>query len=168
MGDAIIMKGFTVSALLTFILLIACEEITTVNPVPVIEFKKFTLKEGRDTLGNMVFEGKLLFSFSDDDGADLSNTPYGDTIYSIITIPYIKNPGNLYVKSDFDTVNNYLIYDNNMKISKVGQNKTLHGDIEITRYYLKVPADTIRYEFYIIDKDKNMSNVEVTSDIGFR
>ncbi|MBN2212965.1 MAG: hypothetical protein JW723_01865 [Bacteroidales bacterium] len=162
------MKNHTISLTVIVILLIACEEITTVNPVPVIEFKEFTLTEGKDTLGNVVFEGKLLFGFSDDDGADLSNTPYGDTIYSIITIPYIKNPDHSYAESDFDTVNNYLIYDEDMNISKVGQNKTLHGDIEITRYYFLIPADTIRYEFYIIDKDNNRSNVEVTSDIGFR
>ena len=161
-------KGFTISVLFTVILLTACEEITTINPVPVIEFKEFTLEEGRDTLGNPVFEGKLLFSFSDDDGADLANTPYKDTLYSIITVPYIKNPDNSYIESDFDTVNNYLIYDQDMNISKVGQNQTLHGDIEITRYYFMIPADTIRYEFYIIDKDDNQSNVEVTSDIGFR
>ncbi len=162
------MKGFSISAIVVVILLTACEEITTINPIPVIEFKEFTLEEGRDTLGNTVFEGKLLFSFSDDDGADLANTPYADTLYSIITVPYIKNPDDSYVKSDFDTVNNYLIYDDDMNISKVGQNQTLHGDIEITRYYLTIPADTIRYEFYIIDKDDNQSNVEVTSDIGFR
>ena len=162
------MKDITISILVAVMLLIACEEITTINPVPVIEFKEFTLKEGRDTMGNLVFEGRLLFNFSDDDGADLGYTPYGDTIYSIITIPYIKNPDKSYVESDFDTVGNYLIYDEDMNISKVGQNKTLHGDIEITRYYFLIPADTIRYEFYIIDKDDNQSNVEVTSDIGFR
>ncbi len=162
------MKYHTISIFFALILLLACEEITTVDPVPVIKFKEFTLEEGRDTLGNLVFEGKLLFSFSDDDGADLSRTAYGDTIYSIITLPYIKNPDNTYIESDFDTVNNYLIYDENMNISKVGQNKTLHGDIEITRYYFFIPADTVRYEFYIIDRDENQSNVEVTSDIGFR
>jgi hypothetical protein len=162
------MKNFILFVISAIMLLPACEEITTVNPVPVINFKEFTLTQGRDTLGNLVFEGKLLFSFSDDDGADLSQTPYGDTIYTIITIPYIKNPDKSYVESDFDTVNNYLIYDQDMNISKVGQNKTLHGDIEITRYYFFIPADTIRYEFYIIDADDNESNVEVTSDIGFR
>lgn len=161
------MKFFSIS-IFTVILLVACEEITNINPVPVIEFKEFTLTEGRDSLGNLVFEGKLLFSFSDDDGADLSKTPYGDTIYAIITEPFIKNPDNSYMVSDFDTVNNYLIYDDDMNISKVGQNKTLHGDIEITRYYFFIPADTIRYEFYIIDRDENQSNIEVTSDIGFR
>lgn len=162
------MKVFIISAIIAVILVTACEEITTINPIPVIEFKEFTLEEGRDTLGNMVFEGKLLFSFSDDDGADLAYTPYGDTLYSIITVPYIKHPDNSYVESDFDTVNNYLIYDEDMNISKVGQNQTLHGDIEITRYYFMIPADTVRYEFYIVDKDDNQSNVEVTSDIGFR
>ena len=161
------MKQFTISVIV-LMLLLACEEITTVNPVPVIKYKGFILTEGRDSLGNLVFEGKLVFSFSDDDGADLSKTPYGDTIYSIITEPFIKNTDNSYTESDFDTVNNYLIYDEDMNISKVGQNKTLHGDIEITRYYFFVPADTIRYEFYIIDRDENQSNVEVTSDIGFR
>src|SRR4030043_2481171 len=107
MWDSIIMKDITITILAAVMLLIACEEITTINPVPVIEFKEFTLKEGRDTMGNLVFEGRLLFNFSDDDGADLGYTPYGDTIYSIITIPYIKNPDKLYVESDFDTVDNY-------------------------------------------------------------
>lgn len=149
------------------VILAACEEITTVNPVPVIRFKEFSLEMGRDTLGNIVYTGKLLFDFSDDDGADLAEVPYKDTLYSIITIPYIK-VDTQYIKSDFDTINNYLIFDPDMNIVKVGQNKTLKGEMEITRFYFEIPADTIRYEFYIIDHDKNLSNIEVTSDIGFR
>ena len=152
---------------LTIIIAVACEKITTVNPIPVIKFKDFTLEQGRDTLGNLVYVGKLLFSFSDDDGADLNTSAYGDTIYSIITTPYIK-VDTQYIVSDFDTVHNYLIYDQDMNINKTGQNKTLHGDIEITRNYYVVPADTIRYKFYIVDINGNISNTETTSDIGFR
>ncbi len=156
-----------ISLFLVIIFVVACEKITTVNPVPVIKFKDFTLKQGIDSLGNHVYVGTLLFNFSDDDGADLNTSPYGDTIYSIITTPYIKIDTQ-YIVSDFDTVHNYLIYDQDMNINKTGQNKTLHGDIEITRYYYIIPADTVRYEFYIIDNEGNISNTETTSDIAFR
>jgi hypothetical protein len=162
------MKNFIISVFVTVLLLPACEKVTTINPIPVIKFKEFTLTQGIDSsLGNLVYEGKLLFGFSDDDGADLNNVPLKDTIYSIFTTPFIKNPDNSYVESDLDTVY-YLIYDEDMNINKVGQNKTLHGDIEITKYYFIVPADTIRYEIYITDRNGNKSNVETTYDIGFR
>ncbi|MFO7658409.1 MAG: hypothetical protein R6W78_15230 [Bacteroidales bacterium] len=160
-------RRIIICTILMGIIFAACEEITTVNPVPAIRHREFTLEMGRDTLGNIVYVGKLLFDFSDDDGADLYNTPYGDTIYSIVTVPYIK-VDTQYIESDFDTIGNYLIYDPDMNIVKVGQNKTLKGEIEITRYYFEIPADTIRYEYYIIDREKNRSNTEVTNDIGFR
>lgn len=173
-------RFFYIFVLILVILILACEEITTVNPVPVIKFKEYTLELGRDTtdLANLVFIGKLLFEFNDGDGADLSDaavtyttqdgiTINGDTLYKIISTPFIKVDSQ-YIESNFDTINNYLIYDKDMNINKVGQNKTLKGEIEITRYFLYIPADTVRFEFYIIDRDGNISNTETTYDIGFR
>lgn len=160
------MKKLLLFTFITLLLLPACEKITNINPVPVIKFREYTLEQARDTLGNTLIQGKLLFDFSDDDGADLSTKSFGDTIYSIFTTPYIKNPDNTYLKAEFDTTY-YLVYDENMNISKVGQNKTLHGDMEITKNFYVIPADTIRYDFYIVDIDGNKSNVEQTNDIGF-
>ena len=167
----------TIVLILILFFAIACEKITTVNPVPVITFKEFTLSL-IDTLGNTYPQGKLRFGFVDGDGADLAdaNVTYtniygqainGDTLYSIILTPYIK-VDTQYVESDFDTINNYLIYDSDMNIAKVGQNKTLKGEIEVSRLFLYVPADTLRFDFYIVDRDGNKSNVETTPDIGFR
>lgn len=151
---------------------IACEKIEDVNPVPSIKFKEFNL-EPAYILGNQGWEGTLLFEFNDDDGGDLSDIFQKDsidTIFSIIFTPFIK-VGNDYVYADFDTLNYYLSYkyDENgyEEIKKDGQNKTLKGDWTIKKQYLVKPADTIRYEFYMIDRQGNKSNVEVTSDIGF-
>lgn len=54
-----------------------------------------------------------------------------------------------------------------------GQNKTLKADIEVRLEYLRsaqideMPYDTIKYEFYLIDRDFNRSNTIKTPEIYF-
>jgi hypothetical protein len=56
----------------------------------------------------------------------------------------------------------------NEKLNRVGQNKTIKGEIKINIQYFIIPAqDTLRYEFYILDRAGNRSNTAYTSDIGF-
>jgi hypothetical protein len=54
-------------------------------------------------------------------------------------------------------------------LDRVGQNKTVKGFIRIEMYFFVIPEyDTIRYDFYIVDRALNKSNIESTSDIGFK
>jgi hypothetical protein len=54
------------------------------------------------------------------------------------------------------------------QLNRVGQNKTVKGEIKVQIYYfLAPPYDTIRYDFYIVDRNGNKSNIESTTDIAF-
>jgi hypothetical protein len=51
-------------------------------------------------------------------------------------------------------------------MERLGQNKILRGTISVTFLYLFYsPTDTIRYDFYIMDRAMNESNVASTSEI---
>jgi hypothetical protein len=166
-------KKYLYPVILFFLLSVACEKIENVNPVPSISFKEFTMERGY-VLGNLIWKGTLVFEFIDEDGGNLSGMfekDTIDTIFSVLFTPFIK-VDNQYIQSDFDTLNFYLTYDKknsrHEEIQKKGQNKSLKGDWEISiLYFIKPPADTIRYEFYMVDRQGNKSNVEVTSDIAF-
>lgn len=149
------------------LLYISCEKITTYSDRPEIKFKSFNIEKVKDTLGNLLWKGVISFEFIDGNGADLLNANEGDTLYSIHFQSFFKINCN-YIKTDFDTLTSYFIYDSKMKISKTGQNKSLIGEIQITRLYYKKEKDTLKYEFYIIDREGNKSNIEQTSDGIFK
>ncbi|NJK84612.1 MAG: hypothetical protein HC906_00125 [Bacteroidales bacterium] len=165
-------RRFLPYCLFIFILVLSCEKIEDANPIPSISFKEFKL-EKKVLLENDTWVGNLVFEFRDDDAGDIQDIfskDSIDTIFSVIFNPFIKT-GNEYMPADFDTLNYHLAYyyrtADYEEILKKGQNKSLKGDWTIQMLYLKKPADTIRYEFYMIDRDGNKSNVEVTTDIGF-
>ncbi len=57
----------------------------------------------------------------------------------------------------------------NEKLDREGKNKTIKGEISLMIYYFITPVhDTIRYDFYILDRAGNKSNTATTTDIAFR
>jgi len=150
--------------------LLSCSGIETLPVIPYIEFKEFTLSEDVDDLGNKILSGLLLFTFQDGDGdvglhepdtimpGDTSNFNLFFTLYEKIEGEYIEVPEEelgapLYYRIPF--------------IEREGQNKTLKGDIEVEFEYLEIEYDTIRYSFYILDRQLHKSNVDTTPDISF-
>jgi len=146
-----------------FIIFFSCERITTYSDIPEIKFKNFNIEKFKDTLGNFIWKGTIVFEFIDGDGADLIDIEEGDTLYSIHFKSFFKINGS-YILCDFDTATSYFIYDNKMNIRKTGQNKSLIGKIQITRLYYKKEKDTLRYEFFLVDRKGNKSNIEQTTD----
>ncbi len=64
---------------------------------------------------------------------------------------------------DTVTFNQLLPYDS--KMDRVGQNKTIKGNIRVDiSFPPTLPYDTMRFEFYIRDRALHKSNIEVTSD----
>jgi hypothetical protein len=145
----------------------SCEPFEKVSDVPEIHFKSYEAYQ-LDTIGNTIVAGELIFSFQDgnaDFGLDTTLNPL-DTI-NFFMIPYSK------VDGIYDSINadlygrKYAIYRND-RLDRTGQNKTIRGDIKLQIYYfIPPPYDTIRYDFYIVDRAGNESNVESTSDIVF-
>jgi hypothetical protein len=145
---------------------IACEPFEKVSEIPQITFKDFRLFE-IDTLSNTIKVGELAFDFIDGD-ADLGVNPEysgsNDSI-NLYLIPFEKTDG-MYVQIPGDTLKYQIRYDE--KLDRIGQNKTIKGEISLIIYYFIEPAyDTIKYDFYIYDRARHQSNVESTSDIGF-
>ena len=154
--------------LFALILCTSCEPFEKVSDVPEIHFISYKTY-WIDTLNFTVKAGELVFSFQDGN-ADfgLNNTVLNpDDTVNLFLIPYRKLDG-AYEPIDESTYGRkYAIY-NSEQLIRTGQNKTIKGEIKVQIYYfLDPPYDTIRYDFYIVDRAKNESNVESTSDIGF-
>ncbi len=166
-------RNFFFIFLLAALLVIACELPETVSSVPEITFKSFLLEDRKDSLGNEGKLGTLKFNFIDGD-ADLGSYVYDyDTTeeslakkYNVFLIPFEKLTDGYYDSVETEPLK-YIIRQNE-KLDRVGQNKTVKGEIAISiQYSLIPPQDTLRYEFYIIDRARNRSNLAYTTDIGF-
>jgi hypothetical protein len=145
----------------------SCEPIQKVSDVPEIKFKSFSLFE-MDTLGFRIKVGEMVFSFIDgnaDFGVDAASNSQ-DTLNLILT-PFKKLNG-LYDSINMDTYGRRYTVLNNESLVRVGQNKTIKGEIKLQIYYFVTPPfDTLKYDFYILDRAGNKSNVASTTDIGF-
>jgi len=145
----------------------SCEPFEKVSDVPEIHFKKYT-SFVIDTLDMIVPVGELVFSFVD-----------GDADFGIDTMLRYADTVNLFLNAfqkvggDYDSVNantygrKYGIFRDE-QMDRTGGNTTIKGDIKLQIYYfLTPPFDTIRYEFYIVDRAGHKSNIESTTDIAF-
>jgi hypothetical protein len=153
--------------LVSAILSTSCEPFEKVSEVPEIHFMRYTPYLA-DTLDLIISAGELVFSFQDgnaDFGLDTINNPE-DTVNFFLN-PYQKING-VYDSIDADVYGRKYAIHNHERMGRTGQNKTIKGEIKLQIFYLlSPPYDTIRYDFYIIDRAGNKSNVESTSDIAF-
>jgi hypothetical protein len=171
------MKKIILITGIAFLLVTGCVETEPVSTIPQITFKSFDLFETYNTdLDIRLLVGVLEFSFIDGDaniGMIGVLNPF-DTIpenmYNLFLVPYEKIDSN-YIPIEIDTTlpEPYYRIMRDEKMDRTGQNKTIKGTITLyIQYYIVPEYDTMRYEFYIYDRAKNKSNVEVTSDIGFK
>ncbi|NTV84606.1 MAG: hypothetical protein HGA23_09955 [Bacteroidales bacterium] len=147
--------------------IVSCEAIEEVSDVPEIQFKSFILGE-IDSLGFNIKTGELVFSFIDGD-ADIGipTSGRGEDTLNLFLLPF-KKTDMVYDSLDMDIYGRQYAVLNDEKLIRIGQNKTIKGEIKVQIYYFIVPPfDTMRYDFYITDRAGHKSNVESTSDIGF-
>jgi hypothetical protein len=167
-------RNFLIFTMISGFLMMACEPPEKVSPIPEITFKSFLLEDYVDSLDNRGKLGTLKFDFIDGDAdigsyvADTETTEESlKTKYNVFLIPFEKLPNGYYDSVESDPLKYIIRY--NEKLDRVGQNKTIKGEIKISIQYSIIPSqDTLRYEFYILDRARNKSNVAYTSDIGFR
>jgi len=167
------MKRLLIIVPLLTIIAISCVKFDPVSPVPEITFKSLDLASIVDTsLDNPnLIVGVLLFEFIDGDAnigveeADANNTELSDSIrYNLFLTPYSKIDG-VYSLIEYDTIPPYYSIIRDQKLDRVGQNKTIKGDI--TLVIIDLPDyDTIRYDFMLRDRAGNNSNIEITTDLG--
>jgi len=143
-----------------------CEPIEKVSEVPEIAFNSFELYQ-IDSLGIVIQAGELAFSFVDGD-ADIGLRIGDSDTVNLFLVPLEKVAADVYEMAENADTIKYRILDNE-KFTRTGQNKTLKGEIRLQLFYFLPPAaDTLRYDFYMVDRAGNKSNIESTTDIGFR
>jgi hypothetical protein len=155
--------------------LLACVKTEQVSPVPQVDFKSFQLVDSIDLLGNHIKIGELEFSFIDGDADFGLETAYDSTRpdsenYNIFLFPYEKiDTFYIPVVPDSGHPPPFYRVERADALDRVGQNKTIRGTVTLKIGYYPVPEfDTMRYDFYIIDRAFHKSNIESTPDIGFR
>ena len=156
---------FTLAAMLP-----GCPGIESLPDIPYIEFRDFTLAPAVDDLGNEIIRGELVFFFQDGDGDVGLNEPdtifQGDSSQYNLFFTMFKKENQEYYELNEEELNSPLYYRIPF-IEREGQNKTLKGEIQVTFEYLTIDYDTIRYTFYIVDREEHKSNTDTTYDISF-
>lgn len=161
-------KKYIIIFILPVIISVSCRKIEQLPPEPSIEFLNFAVFDTIDILGNLCKGGRLNFYFQDGDGNLGLPTPDGTqsdttnlflTMYRKVNGIMTEVPGNDPLKpSDYR-----IPY-----MERTGQNKILKGTISITLLYLfysPEDTDTVMYDFFIKDRENNISNTESTGEI---
>lgn len=158
---------YTVIFSLLMIAAASCKKIEHLPPVPYIEFRSFEVLDTTDILGNRAKAGRLKFYFEDGDGniglKEPSESLLEDSTNLFFTL-YRKTDGEMVPASENDPLkpSPYRI----PYMERLGQNKILKGTIAVTfLYFFYNESDTIKYDFYLKDRDLNESNLESTSEI---
>jgi len=160
----------------------SCSRMQSYSEIPEIHFKKIAFADSiHPDLGYIGKIAFLSFSFIDGDGdlgvkpeeknADGTNKP-GGGVSRIYYTWHKKLPDRTYEPFQFPvtgeiTISSEIPYRDVMDKSEA-QNKTLKGSIEVKLMTPINPQgiDTMRIEFYIVDRAKNKSNVDHTPDFS--
>jgi len=143
-----------------------CKKIEQLPAEPNVKFTSFAVFDTTDILGNSSKGGRLKFYFEDGDGnlglPEPSATDEDTT--NLFLVLYRKTNGQMVIADSNDPLkpSPYRI----PYMTRTGINKILKGTISVTFVYLFwSPSDTIKYDFYIKDRDNNISNTDSTSEI---
>ena len=166
------MKSFyhtAVSLLFLLLFLFSCEPIQKYPDVPTVEYKAFNLYASQDALGNNILLGELDIDFTDGDGdigiEQPDSSALADSLKYNLFLKLWKAENNEWVPAeDQANVQNFRI----PYIERTGQNKTLSGTITVSLEYKSIEYDSIRYTFYLIDRQFHKSNVDTTETIIFK
>jgi hypothetical protein len=152
--------------LISSLIYTSCEKLENASKVPEVTFESFTLYQTYNDLGQISLEGELVFNFVDGD-ANFGIRDSSSSMRNLVLLPYRK------LNMEYDSIDaeiygkSYRILDDE-GLHRYGSYTTIRGEIRVKiPYLLKPPFDTIRYDFYIVDRSGNKSNVESTSDIAF-
>ncbi|NOZ35213.1 MAG: hypothetical protein GXO80_07940 [Chlorobi bacterium] len=164
-------NGYHISLLIAFLsILTACPTPKQYPSEPQIQFEQVQLKDSVDLLGNTNKVYRLKFGLIDGDGdiglteSDTSGIYSPDSLYSndlFTTLYEIVNGDTL--KIDSSKQRNFRV----PYVQPQGQNKTLIADLFININFSyngdgKLAYDSIYFDFYIVDRKLNKSNIQLT------
>ena len=140
-------------------LFLKCEKAETYSEIPEIKHLRFNVIEGDGEF--VIAYGILTFSFVDGDGdlgfLENSDTIFDNNIEDIILKEYYKENGE-YIEAKRGP---YALPYFEEGIYR----KHIKGEIDINLSRTILDSDTAYYEFYIIDRAGNQSNIETTPEI---
>ncbi|HYW95568.1 MAG TPA: hypothetical protein VE870_08280, partial [Bacteroidales bacterium] len=166
------MKSLSHIAALLLIFLLAfssCQKIQKYPDEPTVEYKGFNLFLSQDVLGNSILLGELNIGFTDGDGdigiEQPDSAALADSLkYNLFLTMWVADSSK-WVKSDEKAnVQNFRI----PYIERTGQNKTLSGTITVSLEYKTIQYDSIRYTFYLLDRQFHKSNVDTSETVIFK
>jgi hypothetical protein len=150
--------------------ILACEPPKSYPSTPEISFKSVNISYAIDSLDNEVKRILLTFSVIDGDG-DVGIFIDNNYIYpgfedldsSDLFITLYEKINQEFVEVLLEKPMNYRI----PYLEPEGQDKSLKADIEVTIDYplATLNYDTIKYSFYIYDREKHMSNIAESIEI---
>jgi len=152
---------YSVFILVGLIFIWSCEKPKILSEIPEVKFKSVSIADGTDTLGNEIKKVLLTISLIDGDGdIGLPETGYP----GFETLDNKNLFITLYQKIDGEFVEVDLLAPHNYRTpfqQPEGQDKTLKADYEVTMEYSKsfFTYDTIKYSFFIYDRQKHKSNI---------
>lgn len=170
------MRFTLISTIATLLLFSACKELVKYSFIPEIKNEGYKIKEVNDS-ENQHYELVLKFSLIDGNG-DVGHQE-GEGLPSEKDSSVIIPPTSIYMKRYSKVDGEYISSELNSNIlnksllflQPKGQNKTLIADIEIAMTLfpsLIVDSDTLRFEYYLVDREGNESNVLFSADIPFK
>jgi hypothetical protein len=155
--------------LVVFSIILGCEKPEKYPIIPEISFKDFVLKDTFDLLDNPVKRGILKFYLIDGDG-DIGLNSY-DTFppfdtssiyYHNLFIKMFEKKNGIFEEVDFAVPLRFRI----PYVEPEGNNKTLKADILVDLDFASpLNYDTVKYEFFVVDRELHHSNTETTGEI---
>ena len=161
-------KKILLLGLIVAFVIISCEKPKTYSNIPEISFKSMAIVDSIDELGNETKKMLLTFQVFDGDG-DIG-LQKDDTLELFepldnknLFINFYEKIDGKYVKVDLELPYNY----RTPFLEPQGQQKLLKADIEVAISYPKLlfSYDTIKYDFYLYDRELNKSNIVETPEI---
>ena len=148
----------------------SCEPVQSYSKIPEIHFKSLVFEDRLDPNKNIIKTAVLTFSFIDGDG-NIGVSPQDIDSISRTHYTWYKKLSDSYEPFQFArgtiTASTAIPYDDVMNKDEAN-NKTLKGSIEIALLAPSKPQDidTMRIEFFIVDRARNKSNVDYTPDFS--
>lgn len=152
--------GLLVIASLIFIT--ACNKVESYDNTPYITESSFDLEKNASG-----FDTGLVLKFTYTDGDGNVGLTDADTIPPYdknVIIDYYEKQGNVFRKILIPGTTDTLNFNSRIKAFGVGNPTKAEVSVKINIGV--VIADTVRFDYYIIDKDLNRSNLKTTGPIG--
>jgi hypothetical protein len=146
---------------------LSCEKAESYSEIPYIEFTSYRVYDTAFSSGFFQRNVAVNFSFVDGDGDIGYNKELtGDSAKNNLFFSRYEQRNGEFINVDsllVDSIRYSIPYAEVM--SREGQNKTIKGSIKVDVSELVINYDTIKYDFYIIDRAGNKSNITTTTPI---